>query len=98
MSVSDYPGIATQYCRDVLSNKISACKEVHEACQRQLDDLAKQDDDSFAFRFDPKLATKICFFVEQAPHIKGPLRGRRIKLEPWQIFILSTVFGWVNKD
>jgi phage terminase large subunit-like protein len=32
-----------------------------------------------------------------APHIKGPLRGQLIKLEPWQCFILTTVFGWVSK-
>jgi phage terminase large subunit-like protein len=37
-------------------------------------------------------------FVERFPHIKGPLAGRLIRLEPWQVFILTTVFGWINKD
>lgn len=32
------------------------------------------------------------------PHVKGPLAGEAIKLEPWQVFILSTVFGWVKPD
>jgi phage terminase large subunit-like protein len=98
MPVRDFPAIAAQYCRDVLNNKIPACKWVKAACQRQLDDLARQDDESFAFQFDLKLAIRVCVFVEQAPHIKGKLRGRRIRLEPWQIFILTTVFGWINKD
>src|ERR1700733_8044016 len=98
MPVRDFPAIAAQYCRDVLSNKIPSCKWVKAACQRQIDDLARQDDESFAFRFDLKFAIRVCVFVEQAPHIKGKLRGRRIRLEPWQIFILTTVFGWINKD
>ncbi len=98
MLVRDFPAIAAQYCRDVLNDKIPACKWVKAACQRQIDDLARQDEESFAFRFDLKLAIRVCVFVEQAPHIKGKLRGRRIRLEPWQIFILTTVFGWLNKD
>jgi phage terminase large subunit-like protein len=98
MPARDYPAIARQYADDVLSHKILACKQVKAACQRQLDDLNRQGDETFPFRFDPKLATRACFFIEHAPHIKGKLRGRKLRLEPWQVFILSTVFGWVNKD
>jgi phage terminase large subunit-like protein len=94
----DFPAIAAQYAADVLSGKQVASKLVKLACQRQIDDLARQEDESFAFRFEPQLATRVCWFVEQAPHIKGKLRGRRIRLEPWQVFILTTVFGWINKD
>jgi phage terminase large subunit-like protein len=97
-SARDYTAIANQYCQDVLTEKIPACKWVKAACQRQLDDLAKQDTASFPFRYDSKQAARTCKFVELAPHIKGPLRGRRIKLEPWQVFIISTVFGWLKKD
>jgi len=34
------------------------------------------------------------------PHIKGDwaARGQLIKLEPWQVFILASIFGWVHKD
>jgi phage terminase large subunit-like protein len=30
-------------------------------------------------------------------HIKGPLAGQFLTLEPWQSFILTCVFGWVWK-
>jgi phage terminase large subunit-like protein len=30
--------------------------------------------------------------------VKGPLAGEPISLEPWQVFILTTVFGWVTPD
>ncbi|ANY62223.1 hypothetical protein MA05_09145 [Comamonas aquatica] len=32
------------------------------------------------------------------PHIKGQLAGMPIVLEPWQVFVLTTAFGWVKKD
>jgi phage terminase large subunit-like protein len=32
------------------------------------------------------------------PHIKGKWGGKPLQLEPWQKFILTTVFGWVKKD
>jgi phage terminase large subunit-like protein len=47
-------------------------------------------------RFQP--ADNLCAFVERLPHVKGPLAGQPILLEPWQVFILTTVFGWVKPD
>jgi len=29
--------------------------------------------------------------------VKGPLAGKSIELEPWQKFILGSVFGWIDK-
>ena len=39
-------------------------------------------------------------FIEKLPHIKGEWAkaGGRIVLQPWQIFILTTVFGWVHRE
>ncbi len=91
----DFVGIALKYCDDVLSGAIPACHWVRRACQRQLDDLNNAD---FPYRFDPKAATKVCKFVELCPHVKGRrFVGQKLSLEPWQCFILTTVFGWVSK-
>lgn len=89
----DYLEIALQYIDDVLTEKIPACIYVKQACQRQLDDL---HDENIGFIFDEYKARHICQFVELLPHIKGELRGEPIELEPPQIFILTTVFGWVD--
>ena len=88
---------AERYAQDVVSGKIPACKFVRQACQRQLDDLASPPSGYF---FDAEKAARVCQFIELTPHIKGPLasRGENIKLEPWQIFALTTVFGWVDKE
>jgi phage terminase large subunit-like protein len=87
---------AAKYIRDVLSGEIPACKWVRLACQRQLDDLAKENTPEFPWRFDVEKAERVCWFVELCPHIKGPLRGQLMRLELWQSFIYTTVFGWVS--
>jgi phage terminase large subunit-like protein len=94
--LKDYCKIATRYAEQVVAGKITACKWVKLACQRQLDDL-KRD---FPYKFDKKKANRICQFVEGLPHIKGEWAKRRQKLilEPWQCFIYTTVFGWVDKS
>lgn len=42
----------------------------------------------------------MCKFIELLPHIKGEKARRRelIELEPWQCFVLTTVFGWLHRD
>lgn len=92
----DYVAIATQYAEDVVAGVIPACAYVQQACQRQLTDLARE---GFAYRFDGERAAHVCRFVELLPHIKGKWarEKRRLVLEPWQVFILTTVFGWVDE-
>src|SRR5205085_2611155 len=48
----------------------------------------------------PQRAARICEFLELLPHIKGKwARERRLlELDPWQCFILTTVFGWVHRE
>jgi phage terminase large subunit-like protein len=96
--LKDYVQIAEQYCADVLSGKILAGKYVRLSIERQVSDLAKQDDPAWLYRFDTeRAALRVCRFIELLPHIKGPLAGKRIELAPWQVFILTVVFGWVKK-
>lgn len=100
MKTSDrsYARIAQQYCSDVLTGRITACKWVRLACRRQVEDLKRYPSRDCAFYFDEAEAGRICRFIELLPHTKGELRGRRIRLEPWQVFILSAVFGWKSHD
>lgn len=92
-----YADKAHRYAAGVVSGLIPACKYVHQACQRQIDDLASPP---AGYKFDEEKATRVCAFVELTPHIKGPLasRGELIRLSDWQVFILTTVFGWVDSD
>lgn len=108
MATSNYVTVARRYAEAVVAGEILACRWVQRACQRQLDDLARYTGKASPFRFNPKLKDKegrtfqpadnLCAFIERLPHVKGPLAGEPISLEPWQVFILSTVFGWVKPD
>lgn len=93
----NYSQKAHQYARGVVSGAIPACKYVYQACARQLNDL---DNPPAGYHFDAVRADRVCRFVELCPHIKGPAasRGDLMILEPWQIFVLSTAFGWVDAE
>ena len=104
----NYAAIAKQYAEVVIRGEIVASKWVRLACQRQLDDLKRFKGKDSPYRFNPTLTNKagrkfrpadnLCAFIERLPHVKGPLAGDPIELEPWQMFILTTVFGWIKAD
>jgi phage terminase large subunit-like protein len=90
---------AREYCRLVLSGELPACTYVRQACQRQVNDLARAaaNDPSFPFVFDQAAASRACRFLEQLPHVKGPKREQLLVLELWQCFIITTVHGWKRR-
>lgn len=94
-----YVNVANGYARDVVRGKIPACRYVIQACQRHLDDLAKEKSAKFRFRFDKDKAERAATFVQLMPHTKGEWAFKRqtLNLEPWQMFIICCVFGWVRK-
>ncbi len=108
MNTARYASLAKDYAKDVVAGKVPTSKWVHLACQRQIKDLIRFKGKESPYRFNPKLTAKngrpfypadnLCAFIERLPHVKGPLAGEPIRLEPWQVFILTTVFGWIKAD
>lgn len=108
--MKDYAAIATQYAHDVADGRIVACRWVQMACRRHLADLQRQGTDDFPYVWNPELtdakgkayrpAQRVCGFAELMPHIKGDwaARGETIRLDPWQVFFLASVFGWVHRE
>jgi phage terminase large subunit-like protein len=41
----------------------------------------------------------VCKFIELLPHVKGrwAAHSERLVLQPWQVFILCSLFGWVHR-
>lgn len=89
--------LAHKYCRDVISGKVLSGSLVKYACQRHLDDLEKEKESSWPYRFDRDKAEKACKFAEVFVHVKGKWAGEKIILAPWQAFIYCCLFGWVFK-
>lgn len=100
MAGSRYLQMAQTYALRVLAGEIPACKWVRLACERQLADLQRPVSEAWPWVFDADRASRPCEFIELLPHIKGKwARERRlIELEPWQVFILTSVFGWVHHE
>ncbi|ELW9236321.1 TPA: terminase large subunit [Proteus mirabilis] len=101
MSRKSYPNVnaANQYARDVVRGKIVVCQYVIDACQRHIDDMAQEKSRKFRYRFDKDLAEQAAKFIQLLPHTKGEWAFKRmpITLEPWQLFIVCSAFGWVHK-
>ena len=90
---------ALDYATSVVNGEIPACKLTIAACKRQLDDLERWHDADSPYRFDPVAAERICKLAEKLPHIKGEWakNNENIVLEPFQCFIYTTVFGWLDR-
>jgi phage terminase large subunit-like protein len=97
--LKDYIAIAEQYARDIVSGQILACRWIKLACQRHLDDLAKSATSDYPYTFNAEKADRVCRFAEELPHVKGRWsnKGQKLVLQPWQCFILCSIFGWLRK-
>ena len=94
----DWLGIAAQYAEDIVKGRIPACAFVQAGCRRYLSDLKRQKTRAFPYRLSEAKARKICEFISRLRHIKGKWQGSPIVLEPWQVFFLVNLFGWVQKS
>ena len=87
-----YVDKAKAYAEAVIRGDTIANRYVIKACQRYIDDLAKED---WRWEFSDKHANHICSFLEHGiKHVKGPLQGDFIKLEDWQCFVICNLYGW----
>ena len=92
-AIADLEKQATDLRQLLYALPVRCGKWVALACERQRKDLQRK---RFKYTFDVKRAARICQFIELLPHTKGEWAGKPIVLEPWQIFILTTVFGWID--
>ncbi|EBG1930670.1 terminase large subunit [Salmonella enterica] len=76
------------YAHDVKTGKITACKRVKQAVNRYFSDLENP-----LYVFDQEAVEKFLTFSRACPHVKGPLRGKPIALEPWQQFAFANIIG-----
>lgn len=93
------PGIeftAEQYVSDVLSGRVVACQPVIQACMRHAADV--QAAGMRGLRFDAEAAKLAIAFFGLLKHSKGEWAGQTLKLEPWQQFVVWSLFGWKRAD
>lgn len=97
---AEHTARAAWYVRNVLSGKIPAGQWVRLAAKRHKEDLAASKRKDFPYRFDAAKGALACEFIEMLPHTKGKWAANheKIVLQPWQCFLVSTLFGWVRKQ
>lgn len=86
----------TLYAKRVTDEEVVAGKWVRLACERHLRDLVKGRDRGLWF--DVKAAGYGMRFFRFLRHSKGEWAGRIFELEPWNEFIVGSVFGWKRED
>lgn len=90
--------LTTQYAKDVTAGKILTGRKVKLACRRHLNDLKRADaDPDFPYCFDEELAYRPIEFIET---FCKPSQGDfdRIDMQPWQHFVIGSLYGWVHKE
>ena len=93
MEPADHP--VSRYAADVIEGKVIAGDLVRMACERHLLDLETGRERGLVF--DTQAASMICNFATMLQHTAGPMAGKPLKLEPWQVFRHGSVFGWKHE-
>jgi len=96
-ALSRYTEAANKYAREVVKGKVPASIYVRQACQRHLDDLRHSKKKRYPYHYDEMRAGRACFFIEQLHFWEGERVGQPFRLQPWQTWIVCSMFGWVRK-
>lgn len=93
-----YVDDAIDYANDIVEGRIVACRAIQNACKLFLTELEMQDNDDFPWMFDEARAQKFLDFCGKFKFYDGELVGEHVKFEPWTVFCLAPIFGWVSKS
>lgn len=89
-----------KYSENILEGKIIACKKHKQACQRFLNDVAREGTEEFPYIWIEEEAQKIVEWFKLLRHSKGILAGQPIRIDEndWQLFNNGNLYGWYHKD
>ena len=91
-----YVDTAKLYATDIIAGVIPTNQWTGLACKRFIKDIGRKR--KFPWVLSLQKASEACAFLENLSHTKGRWAKTPLKLEPWQIFIVVNIFGWVHKD
>ena len=82
-----------QYPVDVISGNVIAGKHIKKACERF---FSLMDDDRYMFLEEN--VDKVIRLYHHLRHFKGRHSGKPFVLEPWQEWIIASIYGFYNKS
>lgn len=86
----------TAWARKVVEGKVVAGHLTRLACQRHLDDLKAGR--ARGLVWDRAAALHAIEFFSHLRHSTGEWAGQPFDLQPWQQFVVGSVFGWKRAD
>lgn len=91
------PDRTTAYARAVVAGTIVAGPQVRMACRRHLRDLETGRDRGL--RFSVAKADHVFAYFETVLRLNsGAFEGLPFLLQPWQAFVIGSLFGWLRDD
>ena len=90
------PCLVSAYARAVLAGKLTAGRLVRLACQRHIDDLATAKQRGLIW--DGAAAHHAIDFFGHLRHSTGEWAHQPFVLQPWQGFVIGSLFGWKRAD
>ena len=89
--------IGDWYADEVLAGRMPVGKLERLACERYRRDL--ETGHERGLKFSPGHAQHALDFIERyCRHSKGEWAGQPLILDPWEIFIVANLFGWLRAD
>lgn len=88
---------ATLHAERVVSGQEPSCLTHRMACERHLNEIAKQGTKEFPFVWCPEKSEKILRYAEMLTIAEGA-QPRPVRLHDFQCFDLGVPFGWVHAE
>lgn len=86
------------YARTVVDGEVPAGKYHRLSCERHQRDMARQGTAEFPFALNLDKVWRLLVFVRELKHYKGQWAGQTIELEPYQVFRLGSMVGWLHVE
>ncbi|MBW5381384.1 terminase large subunit, partial [Brachyspira hampsonii] len=87
-----------EYINKVINKELPVCQAAFLSVKRHLDDIEKSKNNDYPFYFDDNEAKRPIMFIQSLVHTKGEWANHNIILEPWEQFIIASIFGWRRKE
>lgn len=85
------------YFGGILDEKLTACNKMKQVAQKILRDMDNKDP-LYPYHFREEYAQKHVNFIERFCRLPSGKLGSAFKLEPFQLAILSVIFGFVDAE
>ena len=91
---NEHSNLVTSFAESVVAGNEPAGTLFRLACERHIRDLSS----SSQWIFDEATASRLFRFFNRLKHYKGEWAGQPIALQPFQAFMIGSLFGWRSRE